>query len=161
MPLGICPKTHEILFNITSDESFGDPTLFKMAMDHLPKSVKDVLMDGALDSHEINQLAEIEKVKLITPPKKGSKYKIGIDRTKRDEAVQMVYKMGKNEEAIKKWKKLNGCHRRSLVETAISGIKGMLGDALKSRALINKHHEMLLKPLIINILNAVELPIRA
>lgn len=80
MTLGICPKTHKILFNITSDESFGDPTLFKMAMDHLPKSVKDVLMDGAGDTHEMYRLAEREGVKLITPPRKGSKYKIGTDR---------------------------------------------------------------------------------
>ncbi|MBM3207111.1 MAG: transposase [Chlamydiae bacterium] len=85
---GICPKTHEILFTITSDESFGDPTLFKMTMDHLPKSVKDVLMDGALDSYEMYRLTERERVNLITPPRKGSKYKIVIDRSKRDETLQ-------------------------------------------------------------------------
>ncbi|NDD57924.1 MAG: hypothetical protein EBZ47_01545 [Chlamydiae bacterium] len=101
MTLGVCPKTHEILFTITSDESFGDPTLFKMTMDHLPNSIKDVLMDGALDSYEMYRLAERERVNLITPPRKGSKYKIGIDRSKRDETVQMIYKMGNNEEALK------------------------------------------------------------
>jgi hypothetical protein len=47
MTLGVCPKTHEILFNITSDESFGDTTLFKMAIEHLPRSVTEVLIDGA------------------------------------------------------------------------------------------------------------------
>ena len=62
MTLGVCPKTHEILFTITSDESFGDPTLFKMTMDHLPNSIKDVLMDGALDSYEMYRLAERERV---------------------------------------------------------------------------------------------------
>jgi len=101
MTLGVCPKTHEILFTITSDESFGDPTLFKMTMDHLPNSIKDVLMDGALDSYEMYRLAERERVNLITPPRKGSKYKIGIDQSKRDETVQMIYKMGNNEEALK------------------------------------------------------------
>ncbi|MBM3456409.1 MAG: IS5 family transposase [Bacteroidetes bacterium] len=160
MTLGVCPKTHEILFTITSDESFGDPTLFKMTMDHLPKSVKDVLMDGAGDSYEMYRLAERERVNLITPPRKGSKYKIGIDRSKRDETVQMIYKMGNNEEALKKWKKLRGYHRRSLVETAISRIKGILGNTLKSRSLINQHHEMLLKSLIINKLNTLGLPVR-
>ena len=83
--------------------SNGDPTLFKMKMDHLPKSVKDVLMDGALDSYEMDRLAERERVNLIAPPRKGSKYKIGIDRSKRDETLQMIYKMGNNEEALKKW----------------------------------------------------------
>jgi len=161
MTLGICPKTHEIIFNITSDDSLGDPTLFKMAMDHLPRSVRDVLIDGAGDSHEMYRLAKRERVNLITPPRKGSKYKIGIDRSKRDENIQMIYKLGNDREALKKWKKLKGYHRRSLVETAISRIKGMLGNTLKSRCLINQHHEMLLKSLIINRLNTLGLPLRA
>ncbi|MBM3207949.1 MAG: IS5 family transposase, partial [Chlamydiae bacterium] len=160
MTLGVCPETHEILFTITSDESFGDPTLFKMTMDHLPKSVKNVLMDGALDSYEMYRLAERERINLITPPRKGSKYKIGIDQSKRDETLQMIYKMGNNEEALKKWKKIRGYHRRSLVETAISRIKGIPGNTLKSRSLINQHHEILLKSLIINKLNTLGLPVR-
>lgn len=160
MTLGVCPKTHEILFNITSDESFGDTTLFKMAMEHLPKSVREVLMDGAGDSHEMYKLADRKRIKLITPPRKGAKYKIGIERSRRDENVKMIYELGGNEEAVKQWKKKNGYHRRSLVETAISRIKGMLGNSLKSRSLLNQHHEMLLKSLIINKINTLGLPAR-
>ena len=160
MTLGICPKTHEILFNITSDESFADATLFKMAMEHLPRSVKEVLMDGAGDSHEMYKMAERKSVKLITPPRKGSKYRIGIESSKRDKNVKAIYELGNNEEALKKWKKKTGYHRRSLVETAISRIKGMLGNTLRSRSLLNQHHEMLLKSLIINKVNSLGLPIR-
>ena len=160
MTLGVCPTTHEILFNITSDESFADPTLFKMAIDHLPRSVTEVLMDGAGDSHEMYKLAEREKFRLITPPRKGAKYRIGMEHSKRDENVKMIYELGNDEEALKKWKKINGYHRRSLVETAISRIKGMLGNTLKSRSLLNQHHEMLLKSLIINRVNTLGLPAR-
>ena len=160
MTLGVCPETHEILFNITSDESFGDPTLFKMAMEHLPRSVREVLMDGAGDSREIYMLAERKRIHLITPPRKGAKYRIGIERSERDENVKMIYEFGNNEGALKKWKKIKGYHRRSLVETAISRIKGMLGNTLKSRSLPNQHQEMLIKSLIINKVNMLGLPAR-
>ena len=66
MTLGVCPKTHEILFNITSDESFADPRLFKMAMELLPSSARKLFMDGAGDSREIYKLAERDDhVKII------------------------------------------------------------------------------------------------
>lgn len=160
MTLGICPKTHEILFNITSDDSLADPSLFKMAMEHTPKSVKNVLMDGAGDSHEMYRLAERSNINLITPPRRTSRYRIGLDRSKRDENVQMIYELGNDEEALKKWKRIKGYHRRSLVETAISRMKGMLGNALRSRSLLNQHYEMLLKSLIINKVNTLGLPVR-
>lgn len=129
-------------------------------MEHLPRSVREVLMDGAGDSYEMYKLEERERVKLITPPRKGAKYRIGIERSKRDENVRMIHELGGNEDALKQWKKRNGYHRRSLVETAISRIKGMLGNTLRSRSLINQHHEMLLKSLIINKVNALGLPAR-
>ncbi len=133
----MCPKTHEIIFNITSDDSLADPSLFKMAMEHIPKSVKDVLMDGAGDSYEMYRLAERNNINLITPLRRTSRYRIGLDRTVRDENVEMIHKLGNKEEALRKWKKLKGYHRRSLFLPAISRIKGVLGNTLNSRSLVS------------------------
>jgi len=160
MTLGICPETHEILFNVTSDDSIGDISLFRMGLEVIPKSVREVLMDGAGDTHETYKQGERQNIKVITPPRKGSKYRIGKDRTLRDAAVKLVHELGNNDEALKEWKKRNGYHRRSLVETAISRFKGMLGNHLKSRSLMNQHQEMMIKSLIINRINGLGLPAR-
>lgn len=160
MTLGVCPKTHEILFNITADDSLGDISLFKMAFEYLPKSVKTVIMDGAGDTHEMYDLAEEQSVKLIAPPRKGAVYRIGVDRTRRDEYIKEIRKNGNDERALKEWKKKHGYHRRSLAETAISRFKGLLGAKLRSRGLMNQHNEMLLKCLMLNKINKNGLPQR-
>lgn len=160
MALGICPDTHEILFNVTSDDSIGDVALFKMGLEVLPRSVKEVLMDGAGDTHENYKQAERKNIRIITPPRKGSRYQIGKEKTARDAAVKIIHDLGNNKEALKEWKRRNGYHKRSLVETAISRLKGMLGNFLKSRTLMNQHQEMLIKSLIINRLNCLGLPLR-
>jgi len=160
MTLGVCPKSHEIIFNITSDDSIGDISLFKDTFEYIPSTVKTVIMDGAGDTHEMYDLAEEQSVKLIAPPRKGSVYRIGADRTRRDGYVREIRQNGNDEKALKTWKKKHGYHRRSLAETAISRFKGMLGAKLKSRGLLNQHNEMLLKCLILNKFNKLGLPVR-
>lgn len=133
MTLAICPKTHEILFNIPSDDSIGDTSLFKEALRYIPSTVREVIMDRAGDNHDIYRQAQRQSIRLIAPPRKGSKYLISPQRTERDEHIKMIHGLGNHEEAIKEWKRRNGYHRRSLVETAISRLKGILGGDLKSR----------------------------
>lgn len=160
MTLGICPDSHEIIFNVTSDDSIGDITLFRMGLEVVPRSVEKVLMDGAGDTHDTYKQAERQNIKIITPPRKGSRYRVGKEKTARDDAVKLIYELGNNEEAVKEWKRRSGYHRRSLVETAISRLKGMLGNQLKSRSLMNQHQEMMIKSLIINQINRLGLPVR-
>jgi len=161
MTLGVCPKSHEILFNLTADDSFGDATLFKETFECLPSSVKTVIMDGAGDTHEMYDLSEERSVKLITPPRKGAVYRIGPDRTRRDQYIKEIRRDGNDEDALRAWKKRHGYHRRSLAETAISRFKGMLGDKLRSRGLMNQHNEMLIKSLMLNKISRLGLPQRA
>jgi len=160
MTLGVCPKTHDILFHITSDDKIGDISLFKSSFEYLPRSVKTVIMDGAGDTHDMYDLAQEQSVKLIAPPRKGSRYRIGPNPTRRDQHIKEIYQLGNDKEAMKIWKKKHGYHRRSLAETAISRFKGMLGSTLKSRLLLSQHNEMLLKTLILNQMNGLGLPKR-
>lgn len=158
--LGVCPKTHEILFNIPSDDSIGDSPLFREALEYVPRTVKEVIMDGAADSYDTYMEAERRGIRLITPPRKGAKYRIGSSRCDRDQHVKQIYQWGNNPEARKRWKREKGYHRRSLVETCIGRLKGMLGDQLKSHRLVNQYQEILLKSMIINKLNNLGLPKR-
>lgn len=102
--LGICPKTHEILLGIPSDDSIGDSPFFRTALEAIPRSVKKVLMDGAGDCHETYAQAEIQGVKLITPPRKGARYKISKERGQRDETIAQIRKCGGGEEGLQEWK---------------------------------------------------------
>ena len=118
-------------------------------------------MDGAGDTHEMYDLSEERSVKLITPPRKGAIYRIGPDRTKRDQYIKEIRRNGNDDEALRAWKKRHGYHRRSLAKTAISRFKGMLGDKLRSRGLMKKHNEMLIKSLMLNKISRLGLPQRA
>lgn len=157
MTLGVCPKTHEILFNITSDDSLGDSGLFKTAISWCPGSVRRVIMDGSGDTHEMYREARGRAIMLITPPRKGARYRIGSDRTERDEHIRWIYQ---NPGGLKEWKSRIGYHQRSIAETAISRYKGMLGDRLKSRKMMSQHQEMILKSLMLNQLNRLGMPQR-
>ena len=161
MTLGICPDTYEIIFNVPSDDSIGDITLFRMGLEVVRRNVEKVLMDRAGDTHDTYKQAERQNIRIITPPRKGSRYRVGREKTARDDTVRLIYDLGNNKEAVKEWKRRTGYHRRSLVETAISRLKGMLGNQLKSRSLMNQHQEMMIKSLIINQINRLGLPVRS
>jgi hypothetical protein len=45
----------------------------------------------------------------------------------RNDAICQIIGLGNGEVAIKLWKKLVGYHKRSLVETAFSRLKGIFG----------------------------------
>lgn len=47
-----------------------------------------------------------------------------------------------DEEAFKLWKKLRGYHKRSLVETAFSRLKGLFGNRLNSQKWDNQRAEI-------------------
>jgi hypothetical protein len=161
LTIGICPKTHEILLGIPSDDSVGDPPLFRTALEAAPSSVRKVFMDGAGDCHETYAEAEVKGVKLITPPRKGARYRVGKMQTQRDRYIRQIYENGGGEEGLKQWKQTSSYHIRSLVETAMSRIKGILGARLQSRSFRNQMLEPMIKCLIINKINKLGLPLRA
>jgi hypothetical protein len=82
--LAIDAKTQEIVAELTTDSSVGDPTAFPVLFTQVAQ-IKEVIADGAYDSGDIRYLIKQQGGKaLIPPPKNGVCSTIDLDR---DQAV--------------------------------------------------------------------------
>ena len=129
--LAIDAKTQEIVAELTTDSSVGDPTAFPTLFTQVNRQVKEVVADGAYDSGDIRDLIKQQGGKaLIPPPKNGVCNGMDADR---DQAVLDIRALGGDKIARSIWGKLTGYSRRALVETSFSRYKKMFGEKAFSR----------------------------
>lgn len=76
----------------------------------------------------------------------------------RDAAICQILGLGGVEEGMKLGKKLIGYRRRSLVETAFSRFKGILGSKLFSNNFDNQQVELLIKAYVLNQITKAGMP---
>ena len=124
--LAIDAKTQEIVAELTTDSSVGDPTAFPALFTQINHGVKEVVADGAYDSRDIRDLIKQQGGKaLIPPPKNGVCNGTDVER---DQAVLDIRAFGGDKIARSIWGKLTGYSRRALVETTFSRYKKMFGE---------------------------------
>jgi hypothetical protein len=146
--LAIDAKTQEIVAELTTDSSVGDPTAFPNLFTQITRQVKEVVADGAYDSSDIRDLIKRQGGKaLIPPPKNGVCSGIDVDR---DQAVLDIRALGGDKIARSIWGKLTGYSRRVLVETTFSRYKKMFGEKAFSRTHERQVVENRLKCLLMN-----------
>lgn len=146
--LAIDAKTQEIVAELTTDSSIGDPTAFPDLLSQINCSVKEVVADGAYDSADIRALIKEQGGRaLIPPPKNGICSGIDINR---DQAVLDIRALGGDKIARSIWGKLTGYSRRALVETTFSRYKKMFGERAFSRTYKRQVVENRLKCLLMN-----------
>lgn len=146
--LAIDAKTQEIVAELTTDSSTGDPTAFPALFTQIDRRINQVIADGAYDSSDIRDLIKQQGGRaLIPPPKNGVCSGIDIDR---DQAVLDIRALGGDKVARSIWGKLTGYSRRALVETAFSRYKKMFGEKAFSRTHERQVVENRLKCLLMN-----------
>jgi len=146
--LAIDAKTQEIVAELTTEASVGDPTAFSVLFTQINRQVKKVIADGAYDSGDIRDLIKQQGGKaLIPPPKNGVCNGVDIDR---DQAVLDIRALGGDKIARSIWGKLTGYSRRALVETAFSRYKKMFGEKAFSKTYERQVVENRLKCLLMN-----------
>ena len=70
--LAIDANTQEIVAELTTESSVGDPTAFPMHFHQANRRVKQVIADGACEGGETRKLIQQQGVKaLVAPPKNG------------------------------------------------------------------------------------------
>ncbi len=114
--------------------------------------------DKGYDKFKVYEALEKIGVKKITiDPQEGAR--IGLHANgrypppARDKNLREIKKKG-----LKKWKKDNGYHRRSLAENAFFRFKTMLGDCLRSRKIENQKVEALLMCSCLNKMTLAGMP---
>lgn len=146
--LAVDAKTQEIVAELTTEASVGDPTAFPVLFKQVNHKIKEVVADGAYDSSDIRVLIKKQEGKaLIPPPKNGVCSGIDLER---DQAILDIRAFGGDKIARSIWGKLTGYSRRALVETAFSRYKRMFGEKAFSRTSERQAVENRLKCLLLN-----------
>jgi hypothetical protein len=150
--LGICPDTQEILLSELTDNTGSDIGVMIDLLKNTSLQVNNVYGDGLYDAERIYKTLWELGAKPLIPIKKNVIYK---QPSKpwlkfRDDQLDIIKGFGGDEMARSLWKKLTGYHRRSLVETAFSRWKRILGSSLRSRTIENQMFESKLKCKILN-----------
>jgi len=149
--IGIDPNTQEILLSELTENKGSDIDVMIDLLKQLP-SIDNVYGDGLYDAERIYKIIwELGGTPKI-PIKKNVRYKCPSKPwlKPRDDQLDIIKGFGGDEIARALWKKLSGYHRRSLVETAFSRWKKLLGASLRSKKMENQVIESKIKCQILN-----------
>jgi IS5 family transposase len=147
--LGVDTKDNSILTAVLTTNDFKDSELFTDLLDQV-EGVDSVFADSGYDSNSCFDHGKEEKIKTVIPPRKNGKISKRNSSEPRDVSLREIGAKGR-----KKWKKESGYHQRSLSETAMARVKGILGEKLRSRKFENQAFEAFTK---IKILNKMRTP---
>jgi IS5 family transposase len=161
--LAINSKTQEIEAFELTDLGIQDCEGLGMLLNKVVDKVEKVIGDGAYDRFSCYEEGEKRQFKMLAPPQRNAKtskermsYKRKIDPEalkKRDQAIEGARTLGR-----KDWKISEGYHRRSLAETAMHRVKGILGNKLSSRKLEHQKTEIAIRCRIINEMTRLGMP---
>jgi len=125
-----------------------DATEVNALLEQIQPAVNSFKGDGAYDKHKVREQLYGRHIKQVIPPqhnavisKKKPEY-----LQQRDEAIEAIALTGRDE-----WKKQNGYHQRSKVETVMFRYKTIIGNNLSARKTANQQTEVRIGCKILNI----------
>lgn len=106
-----------------------------------------VIGDGAYDRFSCYELAEKKRFELISPPQHNAKTSVERPRNKNKASTNAVKKRDGVIEAIRKfgrkeWKINTDYHRRSLAETAVYRLKGLIRNKVRNKLVEHQKTEV-------------------
>jgi len=140
-----------ISYEVTSS-SGSDAKTLAILLEQTPKSVKEVIADGAYDTQNCREAIAKRGASALIRPRKGSllQAKTYPGSQERDDATRVIRALGNDQEALNLWKKLTRYGRRSLVETCFSRLKSRFGSRIQSKTFERQCVEVGLKLRLLN-----------
>lgn len=159
--LAIDPSTGEVLIAELTDNSKGDAQVAEGMMKQVNGNVRRVYGDGAYDSHGMREKIAAKGAKPKIPPPRNAVLGDPIDEATRERnaAISAIMGFGGDDEARTLWKKLEGYHTRSLVETTMFRYKTIFGANLRSRIWENQQVEAVIKCMVLNKMTKLGMPV--
>jgi len=159
--LAIDPSSGEILVAELTDNSKGDAQVAEGMMGKIHGNVQRVYGDGAYDSLELRKKIAAKGADPKIPPPRNAVQGDPVDEAtrKRNEAISAIKGFGGDDEARALWKKLEGYHTRSLVETTMFRLKTIFDGNLRSRTWENQRAEAMVKCLVLNRMTRLGMPV--
>jgi IS5 family transposase len=161
--LAVNSKSQEIEAYDLTDLGVQDWDGMKLLLGEIKEEIAEAIGDGAYDKRQCYEEANKRQFRLIVPPQRNAK--TTVERTnkikkadkvkllKRDEAIKGIRELGRAE-----WKKAQGYHKRSLAETAMYRMKGILGASLSTRIIAHQKLEVGIRCKILNTMTALGMP---
>ena len=140
-----------ITYEVTSS-SGSDAKTLPILLEKAPKSVKEVIADGAYDTQSCREAIAKSGASALIRPRKGSLLQIKPypGSNERDDATRIIRALGNDQDALDLWKKLTKYGRRSLVETCFSRLKSRFGSRIQSKTFERQLVEVGLKLRLLN-----------
>lgn len=158
--IGICPKTHEIILAEATELESTDCQMMPKMIRRAPKSVKNMIGDGAYDTFDCYKACHNRGGKLLTPPREGAVPKEDPEpwEEERNRAIYEIIGLGNGESGKKLWKRLKGYHLRSFVETTFSRFKEIFGSKIFNKPLNTQQVELMIKAMVLNKMTQMGMP---
>lgn len=145
--LSLDPRSQEVISYQITRSSGSDARTLPILLDKAPRSVQEVIADGAYDTASCRQAIARRAARALIRPRKGSV--VGRQAypgsRQRDETIATVVGLGNDWPALQLWKTLTRYGRRSLVETLFSRLKTRFGTRVQSRSFARQQVEVGLK----------------
>jgi hypothetical protein len=144
--VGVDEATGEIVAATLSTNNVSDGEVLPELLDQVPEPLCQVSADVSYDQRKCYQVlqerqdAQGQLLRVTIPPRQGARIwrhgNSAQERLPRDQNLRHMRKMGRQQ-----WKQQSGYHRRSIVETAVSRYKRLLGEKLRARDLKRQARE--------------------
>ena len=153
--LAIDESTHDIQACMVTGADVHDCEVLGDLLDQIEADIAQVTADGAYDTHDCYAAAVEREAVPCFPPRKNA-----CRNMPKDEAMRLRNHTvsAQLHGELKKWKKDNNYHRRSLAETAMFRFKQLFGGGVASRTAQNQATEVAIKCKIINRMNSLGMP---
>lgn len=154
----------QMILSATMTESVRlDSNYLPKLIDQIEGPIQKIIGDGAYDKKTCYQKAYQRNARPIFPPQhdaciQRNKYKKDPALGARDQAILSIGRGIDRPGRLKAWKKRNGYHRRSLVETMMFRMKTIFGDQMRSRTFENQQTDLLIRCYVMNRINSLGLP---
>jgi hypothetical protein len=130
--IGVDAETGQILASELTSSDGDDGSQVEPLLDQITGPLASLIGDGAYDQADIyGTVAQRHpEADVIVPPRSKAVLSedVATAPTQRDRHLQSIHEHGRMG-----WQKRSGYTRRALVETAISRLKRVIGDTLRSR----------------------------
>ena len=151
--------TGDILASELTTRRASDCAQVPSLLAEITKELASVMADGAYDTRRVYSTIEARlarsPTKVLIPPRSNARSppRSGQSTKSRDHTVQLIGELG-----IRRWRKSSGYMRRSLVETAISRFKVIIGRRLRSRTMASQRTESKIACRILNTMTELGMP---
>ena len=125
--LAVDTSTHEIVAAELSLSNVTDAEVLPNLLKQTRRKIIEISGDGAYDTRHCHDAIRIKRAVPLIPPREGAAFWEQGHPRNLAVGCQKLYGSNKN------WKKRHGYHKRSLSETAMHGVKQLLGGKLSLR----------------------------